>query len=106
MEADPTRMCEKLVGLGEVDLVGINDPGEEAPLEVVIRSRKPRPLCESCGGSVWSKAIGVWCWWIYRRSVGLCGCGGGNGAGRVRTPTVRSGRSSSKTPRLVPNGRC
>ena len=43
MEADPTRMCEKLVGLGEVDLVGINDPGEEAPLEVVIGSRKPRP---------------------------------------------------------------
>ena len=29
MEADPTRMCEKLVGLGDVDLVGINDPGEE-----------------------------------------------------------------------------
>ena len=27
----PTRMCEKLVGLGEVDLVGINDSGEEAP---------------------------------------------------------------------------
>ena len=28
----PARMCEKLVGLGEVDLVGINDPGE--PIEV------------------------------------------------------------------------
>ena len=27
MEADPTRMCELLVGLGEVDLVGINDLG-------------------------------------------------------------------------------
>ena len=26
----------------------------------------------------------MWCWWIYRRSDGLCGCGGGNGAGRVR----------------------
>ena len=48
-------MCEKLVGLGEVDLVGINDPGEEAPLEVVIGSRKARPLCVACGGSVWSK---------------------------------------------------
>ena len=55
MEADPTRMCEKLVGLGEVDLVGINDPGEDAPLEVVIGSRKARPLCVACGGSVWSK---------------------------------------------------
>ena len=55
MEADPTRMCELLVGLGDVDLVGINDSGEGAPLGVVIRSRKPRPLCESCGGPVWSK---------------------------------------------------
>ena len=55
MECDPTRMCEKLVGLGEVDLVGINDLGEEAPLEVVIGSRKARPVCEGCGGSVWSK---------------------------------------------------
>lgn len=28
MEAvDPARMCELLVGLGEVDLVGINDAG-------------------------------------------------------------------------------
>ena len=51
MEADPTRMCEKLVGLGDVDLVGIdvdlvgiNDSGEGAPLEVVIRFRKPRPV--------------------------------------------------------------
>ena len=55
MEADPTRMCEKLVGLGEVDLVGINDSGEGAPLGVVIGSRKPRPSCEACGGPVWSK---------------------------------------------------
>ena len=51
----PARMCEKLVGLGDVDLVGINDSGEGAPLEVVIGSRKPRPSCEACGGPVWSK---------------------------------------------------
>ena len=55
MEADPTRMCELLVGLGDVELVGIDESGEGTPLEVVIRSRKHRPLCESCGGSVWSK---------------------------------------------------
>ena len=48
-------MCEKLVGLGDVDLVGINDSGEGAPLGVVIGSRKPRPSCEACGGPVWSK---------------------------------------------------
>ena len=51
----PARMCELLVGLGEVDLVGINDSGEGAPLGVVIGSRKPRPLCVACGGPVWSK---------------------------------------------------
>ena len=55
METDPTRMSELLVGLGEVDLVGIDDLGEGAPLEVVIRSRKPRPLCGGCGSPVWSK---------------------------------------------------
>ena len=55
MECDPARMCELLVGLGEVDVVGINDAGEGAPLVVVIRSRKPRPVCGACGGSVWSK---------------------------------------------------
>ena len=55
METDPTRMCEKLVGLGDVDLVGINDTGEGTPLRVVIRSRKPRPTCEACLGRVWSK---------------------------------------------------
>ena len=48
-------MCELLVGLGEVDLVGINDLGEGARLEVVIRSRKARPVCGACDGSVWSK---------------------------------------------------
>ena len=51
----PARMCELLVGLGEVDLVGVNEWGEGAPLGVVICSRKARPVCEVCGGGVWSK---------------------------------------------------
>ena len=51
-------MCELLVGLGEVDLVGIDESGEGAPLEVVVRSCKARPTCEGCGGSVWFK--GYW----------------------------------------------
>ncbi len=44
LESDPTRMCELLVALGEVDLVGIDDVGEGARLVVVIRSRRPRPM--------------------------------------------------------------
>ena len=55
MESDPTRMSELLVGLGDVELLGIDDGGEGAPLVVVIRSRKARPVCEACGGPVWSK---------------------------------------------------
>ena len=55
MECDPARMCELLVGLGEVEVVGIDDSGDR-PLGVVIRSRKSRPACGACGGSVWSKS--------------------------------------------------
>ena len=58
MEADPTRMCELLVGLGDVELVGIDERGVDAPLVVVIRSRRPRPVCESCGSRVWPPGSG------------------------------------------------
>ena len=57
MEADPTRVCELLVRLGDVELVGIDDLGEGTPLEVVIGSRLSRPMCEGCGGGVWSKVV-------------------------------------------------
>ena len=33
-------MSELLLGLGDVELVGIDERGEDAPLEVVIRSRQ------------------------------------------------------------------
>ena len=61
--------------------------------KVVIGSRKARPVCVACGGSVWSKGYRSVVLVDLPASVGLCGCGGGNGA---RTPTVRSGRSSNK----------
>ena len=54
METDGRRMCELLVGLGEVDLVGVEELAGDR-LRVTIRSRGPRPLCEGCGGRVWSK---------------------------------------------------
>ncbi|MCQ3802681.1 MAG: transposase family protein [Acidimicrobiia bacterium] len=54
METDGRRMCEVLVGLGEVDLVGVEElPGDR--LRVTIRSRGSRPVCGGCGGRVWSK---------------------------------------------------
>ena len=54
MECDPTRVCELLVGLGDVEIVGVDD-GAEGPLRVHIRGRAPRPPCGGCGGLVWSK---------------------------------------------------
>ena len=54
MEIDARRMCEVLVGLGEVDLVGIEELSGDR-LRVTIRSRGSRPVCGQCGGRVWSK---------------------------------------------------
>ena len=53
MEQDPMRVCELSVGLGDVDVVGLEDEATE-PLVVHIQARS-RPMCWGCGGSVWSK---------------------------------------------------
>ena len=53
MECDPTRVCELLVGLGDVEVLGVDDEAGE-PLRVHIRRRAPRPACEVCGGPLWS----------------------------------------------------
>ena len=48
MECDPTRVCELLVGLGDVEVLGVDDAAG-GPLRVHIRGRAPRPACERCG---------------------------------------------------------
>ena len=53
MEVDPTRVCELLVGLGDVEVLGVEDAAG-APLGVHIRRRALRPRCGSCGGPLWS----------------------------------------------------
>lgn len=53
MERDATRVCELLVGLGDVEGLGVDDEAAE-PLRVHIRRRAPRPACEVCGGPLWS----------------------------------------------------
>ena len=70
MEYDPTRMCEMLVGLGDVEVLGIEDK-EGAPLRVRIRRRVPRP---PCGGV--RRAV------VVRRGA----TGGAGGPPRVRPP--------------------
>ena len=53
MEADPTRVCELLVGLGDVEVLGADDEAGE-PLGVHIRRTAPRPACDACRGPLWS----------------------------------------------------
>ena len=58
METDPRRVCELLVGLGEVEVLGVEDPGE-GPLGVGIRTQTGKPSCPDCDGLVWSKGEAV-----------------------------------------------
>jgi len=45
---DPTRMCELLVGLPEVNVLGVTDV-LGAPLRVHVETRSARPTCSGCG---------------------------------------------------------
>ena len=53
MECDPTRVCELLVGLGDVEVLGVDDESG-ASLRVHIRTRASRSPCVGCGGPLWS----------------------------------------------------
>ena len=53
VESEPIRMSELLVGLGGVEVLGVEEqPGGR--LWVGVRCAAPRPACGSCGGVVWS----------------------------------------------------
>ena len=43
MECDPTRVCERLVGLRDVEVLGVDDEAGE-PLGVHVRRRAPRTV--------------------------------------------------------------
>ena len=54
MIVDPTRVCELLVGLGDVTVLGVVDePG--GPVRIHVETRGGRPACPGCGGPVWVK---------------------------------------------------
>ena len=48
MVTDPTRMCELLVGLPEVTVLGLDDE-VGAPLSIHVETRARRPGCSECG---------------------------------------------------------
>ena len=54
MESDPTRLCELLVGLPAVNVLGVDDERDEAVV-VHIESRAERPECPACGSVAWVK---------------------------------------------------
>lgn len=50
MEIDPTRVCEVLVGLPDVDVLGVTEPAEDgSPLVIEIASRADQGWCPECG---------------------------------------------------------
>ena len=57
MEENPTRICELLIGLVDVEVLGVDDVAG-GPLALHIRTRS-RPACGGCGGAVWSKGAAV-----------------------------------------------
>ena len=54
MEIDPKRMCELLVGLADVEVLGVDDSAPGA-LVVVVERREDRPSCGRCGSPAWVK---------------------------------------------------
>lgn len=54
MEFDATRMCELLVGLPDVEVLGVERP-EPGSLIVMIAPVESRPSCQRCGTAAWVK---------------------------------------------------
>ena len=54
MEVDPTRMCELLVGLPAVSVLGVDDERVDAVV-VHIEACSGRPACPGCGMAAWVK---------------------------------------------------
>jgi transposase len=56
VETDPTRVCEILVGLPDVDVLGVDEPGgAQAPLTVHVRVGADSVDCPGCGRRGWVK---------------------------------------------------
>ena len=48
METDPTAVCELLVGLGDVTIVGVDAVDPDEPIRVHVETRRLRPDCDRC----------------------------------------------------------
>ena len=48
METDPTAVCELLVGLGDVNVLGVDAVDQDEPIRIHVETRRQRPECERC----------------------------------------------------------
>ncbi len=55
MESDPIRICQILVGLPDVAVLGVDDPPGGLPLTVHVESTAGPARCPRCGGPGWVK---------------------------------------------------
>ena len=82
MEVDPTRVCELLVGLPEVEVLGVDVAGRSVSGRVETRGL--RPACTVCAGVVvvkerpWVELVDL------LRSVGRPGWCGESSVGNVQ----------------------
>jgi hypothetical protein len=47
VETNPIRVCELLVGLPDVTVLGV-DAVSDDPVRVFVETRRPRPMCVRC----------------------------------------------------------
>ncbi len=74
MERNPIRVCELLVGLPAVNVVGVEDVAPVEPLRVHVETRGSRPRCPQCSGRVGVKDRVPWSWSTCRvRPAGTVG---------------------------------
>jgi transposase len=54
VERNPIRICELLLGLPEVIVLGVEDEAGE-PIRVYVQSGVDEPTCSVCGTRAWVK---------------------------------------------------
>ena len=81
-------MCDLLVGLPEMTMLGITEV-VGGLLRVHVQTRALRPACPNCGTLARVKSARWWSWWTCRPSGGSPASSGTSAGGTVRTSTAR-----------------
>ena len=87
METNPTRMCQLLVDLPEVHVIGIDkDPGQ--PMRVHVETPDGRPDVQRAECSPARRTATSSSWWTSRPMAGPVAWSGTRGAGGVLMRTA------------------